>query len=77
MSDGVVEEEGCASRVVTLCCTFSKGSVWRKDKKKHKQLSKHVVRRMLHRQLLDDGGHTLERGTLEGEHRCVALWERA
>jgi hypothetical protein len=26
MSDATDEEEGCASRVVTLCCTFWKGN---------------------------------------------------
>lgn len=65
--------EGCASRVVTLCCTFWKGSDCAgKNEKKGWFGSKHVGWgrcENIHCQLLHDVGSALKRCTLECEHR--------
>ena len=70
---GTVGDDGCASRVVTLCWTLLKGRLW--------EISAWVKgpteTRIMYLEFFDNGSSSLEGVALESEHGVVALLKRS
>lgn len=64
-----VSFEGCASRVETLCATFSNGRLLDDVSKEEAEALP-----MIYCKLLDDTSDALYSSCLEREHRGIALW---